>query len=1121
MIIRTLKQLLFGVFMVVGNLTIAQNPSDGCAGVPSLTVNTSCVTTSFTLPGSYSNGGLVMSASCAGGNDMDDGWYSFTATSTSTTIELNGDRAKAVVVWTACGGGTEIGCDQQVAGTTASVTVATTIGVTYYVQVHRRGGNNSATMNGDICIYEGAAVGSGADCANANPLTPGTQQCGTNSSAGDFDDASGSPSNPCNSLYNDGEYWYSYTGTGDQLQLDVSNLTATYSGIYVLDDCPSGSPNCIASYSNGSSTANYSVLTPALTLGQTYYIVIANWASPYQTDFCLDATEIVPPPAPANDDCGGAINVPVNPDDLCTSVVSSSTTGATNSGISACAGSGADDDVWFTFTATSTTQTFDLLNISGSSTDLVHEIFSGSCPGGLTSIACSDPNSSQWGGFTIGQTYYVRVYTYGTGVNADFDICIGTPPPPPSNDEPCGATVLNVNSGFCSYQTAILPTTATVSAGMPAPGCSSLGPDIWFQVTVPAGGLVIDLTTSGGPTDMGMAWYTGPSCNNLNTLIECDDDDSQNGLMPMICATGSNCTVPGDCAQNPLLTPGMTIWIRIWEYGGGTFGQFDICAYEPNPPGAASTCASATNISGLPYSNGGTTCCAANSYTAADGCLSTYQAGEDYMYTYTPSANQAVDISLTGTLTYTGLFVTDACPSAGGVNCVGSATSTSGNPSICGLSLNAGTTYYIMIDTDPSPTCTPFNITVVESTAPTCNLAYSFSSIPYAPDLNAGTNIALPIDDRFSSSYIPLGFNFCFDGYEYNQALISSNGYLIFDPISCSPNLPGTNAAPSAYSGWPINAAIPNTTNAPRNCIMFPWQDIDPSVGGTIKHQVIGVAPNRRFVVTFDNVPYFSCNSLLFTGQLKLFETTNDIEIHIGNKEVCSTWNSGAGILGLHNYNGTIALLGMNYPTQWTASNEAYKFTYGCPTCEPIVPLPVSLASFDGSNQGDYNSIEWTTFTEQESDYFILEHSLDGLEFEQLDIIDAAGNSTELSTYNYRHFNPQDLEYYRLKQVDLNGEFEYTNVIAISSIQEATGISYYPNPSKSDLYISLDKVREGDYQIVYTNVLGEKVIENITFQKMSMVYRSHAFDQLGAGMYIVELVSPSGETVDIQKVVKQ
>ncbi|MCB9173569.1 MAG: T9SS type A sorting domain-containing protein [Flavobacteriales bacterium] len=827
--------------------------------------------------------------------------------------------------------------------------------------------------------------------------------------------------------------------------------------------------------------------------------------------------------SPANDDPCNATLVTVNADLACGTVSAGTVSCAGNSGIAACAGSGADDDVWYKFVATSTVHNFDVLNVSGSVTDMVHEIFSGAC-GALSSVGCSDPNSSQFSGFTIGVTYYVRVYTYTStgGQNTTFNLCIGTPPPPPSNDEPCGAIDLNVNIGSCAFQSADLGTTSTISTGMPAPGCSSLGPDVWFKVTVPAGGLIIDLSPNGGPTDFGMAWYTGPSCNNLTALVECDDDDSQNGAMPMICRTGASCTVPGDCAQNAKLATGTVVYVRVWEYGGGSFGPFDICAYEPAPAGAPSNCGSATTIASLPFTNSGqTTCCRVNSYTASQGCASAYQDGEDFLYAYTPAANQTIDITLTGTLSYTGIFVTDRCPSAGGVVCVGQATSSSGNPTLCGVNLVGGTTYYIMIDTDPSPTCTPFNINVTSSSSPSCGLNYTSSVIAYAPDLNAGTNIALPIDDRFSSSYVPFGFTFCFDGFGFSQGLVSSNGYLIFDPISCASNLPAANASPGAYSAYSISAAIPNTTNAPRNSIMFPWQDINPAIGGTIKYQTLGTAPNRRFVITFDQIPYYSCTTLKFTGQLKIFETTNTIEMHIAKKEICAGWNGGDGIMGLHNYNGTVAVTNAayNYPTNYTLTNQAFRFTSNCgPAC---IILPVKLMSFSVNSDNSFNVLNWSTSTEVNNDYFSVEYSTDMVNFYELGKVDGAGNSNVVRSYQFVDNAIYDeVVYYRLKQVDFDGVYSFSDIVAVNRMEEGD-VSIYPNPAKEALFLDINSKKEEQFTIRFVNVLGAVVQENIVVNKGTNTYQSKEFKQLQTGIYFVQLLNAKNETVKNLKIVKE
>ncbi|MES2836778.1 MAG: hypothetical protein V4667_04605 [Bacteroidota bacterium] len=134
------------------------NPTDACgAGAQSLPVGTvgSCTANGYTLPGSYSNGGAV-NASCAGGygSDADDGWYSFTAGSTSTTIDLRGDRNMVAAIYTGSCGTGEVTCMTLDANTNGTLTFPTTNGTTYYLQIHRRSGNNTASMSGNICIYQ-------------------------------------------------------------------------------------------------------------------------------------------------------------------------------------------------------------------------------------------------------------------------------------------------------------------------------------------------------------------------------------------------------------------------------------------------------------------------------------------------------------------------------------------------------------------------------------------------------------------------------------------------------------------------------------------------------------------------------------------------------------------------------------------------------------------------------------------------------------------------------------------------------------------------------------------------------------------------------------------------------
>ncbi|MBL4736423.1 MAG: hypothetical protein JKY18_14005, partial [Flavobacteriales bacterium] len=131
------------------------------------------------------------------------------------------------------------------------------------------------------------------------------------------------------------------------------------------------------------------------------------------------------PVPPANDDCSAAIALTVNPDQACGTVTAGTIELATaSSDANSCSGTD-DDDVWYSFVATSTRHYVDLLNVAGSTTNLYHAVFTGVCGSLGAAVNCSDPNSSTLTGLTIGDTYYVRVYTWTAtgGQTTTFDLC--------------------------------------------------------------------------------------------------------------------------------------------------------------------------------------------------------------------------------------------------------------------------------------------------------------------------------------------------------------------------------------------------------------------------------------------------------------------------------------------------------------------------------------------------------------------------------------------------------------------------------------------------------------------------------------------------------------------------
>lgn len=228
------------------------------------------------------------------------------------------------------------------------------------------------------------------------------------------------------------------------------------------------------------------------------------------------------------------------------------------------------------------------------------------------------------------------------------------------------------------------------------------------------------------------------------------------------------------------------------------------------------------------------------------------------------------------------------------------------SPTVCPI--NAGPDQTICV-----PNCATLTGTFVPTQQTT---SYTASSIPYAPDpYNVGTAVVLS-DDWFSAG-IPLPFTFCFYGTAYNACTIGSNGVVSFN-----------GAAANGYCQWPISAAVPSASD-PMNTIMGPWQDLYPPGGGSIRYATYGTAPCRRFVVSWYNVPMYSCTSTLCTQQIVLYETTNIIDNFIQTKPLCTGWNGGKAIEAIHNSNGTQAVVqaGRNSPTQWTTVNDGRRWT--------------------------------------------------------------------------------------------------------------------------------------------------------------------------------------------------
>jgi hypothetical protein len=145
-------------------------------------------------------------------------------------------------------------------------------------------------------------------------------------------------------------------------------------------------------------------------------------------------------------------------------------------------------------------------------------------------------------------------------------------------------------------------------------------------------------------------------------------------------------------------------------------------------------------------------------------------------------------------------------------------------------------------------------------------------------------------------------------------------------------------------------------------------------------------------------------------------------------------------------------------------------------------PLPISLSSFTAKSQDRIVKLDWTTETETGNDFFTVERSKDCKEFEVIDVVKGAGNSSSRLNYSSIDNTPfYGTGYYRLKQTDYDGGFKYHKIVAVKFDKAPETLLVYPNPANG---VVLLQMNDGGAVVSLTEVfnsLGQKIFTSQTF----------------------------------------
>lgn len=175
-------------------------------------------------------------------------------------------------------------------------------------------------------------------------------------------------------------------------------------------------------------------------------------------------------------------------------------------------------------------------------------------------------------------------------------------------------------------------------------------------------------------------------------------------------------------------------------------------------------------------------------------------------------------------------------------------------------------------------------------------------------------------------------------------------------------------------------------------------------------------------------------------------------------------------------------------------------------------PLPINLISFEAEKQVSAVKLLWITASEINNDYFILERADNNLDFYPIAKIEGAGNSNQILNYQYLDYKEINAyAYYRLKQVDFNGESSYSKTLAVTKEESSDEqLILYPNPTKEILNIKHSFEQMGNFEVI--DASGAIQIESRSNNSNNT---SIDISALKPGVYLLKFTT--GQTVKVKR----
>lgn len=303
--------------------------------------------------------------------------------------------------------------------------------------------------------------------------------------------------------------------------------------------------------------------------------------------------------------------------------------------------------------------------------------------------------------------------------------------------------------------------------------------------------------------------------------------------------------------------------------------------------------------------------------------------------------------------------------------------------------------------------------------------------------------------------------------------------------------------------GTVIKIAAPSGTNS--------WASVTPSVNiGSIAmtgafstsngDQIFAITGNRNAPGTLLAFVGGITTSTLVLQGTPFGSGGNPTSNLVFNGTFATNVTTASGYTASPVCNGTIAQCNtmINTAASWTslgtfANIAAFFANSPVPNFFIGSVLPIELISFNAQNETNKTLLTWQTASESDNKGFEIESSNDGVRFESIGFVAGRGTTTQRQSYTFTDKTPYPKgSFYRLKQIDYDGTYEYSKIIFIKNDKQKNDIAVYPNPTNDVLNIITENYEQS---FVLFNNIGQMVLQGDVLNK--------ALDMrdLGKGVY--------------------